>query len=140
MCAGLSAAAIDRLRANLRNSTVESRVTYDYSADLIQNGLSNGTQPYYILPTPSVVITPGVAEDVLTAVQFAADNCLKIAALGTGHQIAGLALPQAGLTINMKNLNAATIDPSSRLSVVQVYFHPPGDFIGKAKVQGMRGR
>ena len=66
------------------------------------------------------VVTPLTAEDVVAAVQFAADFCLKVAALGTGHQIAGLALAEAGVTIQMRNLNATSFDNTTFVATAQV--------------------
>lgn len=72
----------------------------------------------------SFVVIPNTAEDVVTAVQFAADFCLKVAALGTGHQLAGLALPAAGMTIKMQNFRNISFDPTTNIATVGVWHLP----------------
>ena len=68
-------------------------------------------------------MTANVPEDVVAAVQFAADYNLKVSALGGGHQLAGLALPECGVTIEMYKLQSLSFDPASNLATVQV--RPP---------------
>ena len=65
------------------------------------------------------IVTPNVPEDVLPTVQFAADYGLKVQALGTGHQLSGVALAECGVTINMKNLEKIEYDPKTFLVTVQ---------------------
>ena len=53
------------------------------------------------------------------AVQFAADHSLKVSALGGGHQLAGIALPDGGVTILMYKLQYLALDPATNLTTVQ---------------------
>lgn len=69
------------------------------------------------------VVTANVPEDVVAAVQFAADYNLKVSALGSGHQLAGLALPECGVTIEMYKLQYNDFDPATNLATVQA--NPP---------------
>ena len=66
-------------------------------------------------------MTPNVPEDVVAAVQFAADYHLKVSALGSGHQLAGIALPDCGITIQMYKLQGLKLDPVTNLTTVQVH-------------------
>ncbi|BDA51596.1 probable xylooligosaccharide oxidase at N-terminal half [Coccomyxa sp. Obi] len=93
--------------------------SYQYSADLISDGLSNRTDSVYILPVPRFIVTPNVVEDVVAAVQFAADHGLKVQARGTGHQLAGIALPECGVTIDMRNFQDSSLDETTGLVTVQ---------------------
>lgn len=46
-------AGIAQLQAQLSSpSALVAYPSYDYAADLIADGLSNGTQPYFVLPKP----------------------------------------------------------------------------------------
>ena len=65
------------------------------------------------------IVTPNVVEDVVAAVQFAADYGLKVQARGTGHQLAGLALAACGVTIDMKNFMESSLDEATGLATVQ---------------------
>jgi FAD/FMN-containing dehydrogenase len=65
------------------------------------------------------IVTANVPEDVLAAVQFAADYGLKVSALGGGHQLAGLALPLCGVTIEMYKLQYLDFDNATNLATVQ---------------------
>ena len=58
----------------------------------------------------------------MAAVQFAADYNLKVSALGGGHQLAGLALPGCGVTIEMYKLQYLNFDPATNLATVQAVF------------------
>ena len=64
-------------------------------------------------------MTANVPEDVVEAVQFAADYGLKVSALGGGHQLAGMALPECGVTILMYKLQYLALDPATNLTTVQ---------------------
>ena len=55
----------------------------------------------------------------MAAVQFAADYNLKVSALGGGHQLAGIALPDCGVTILMYKLQYLDMDPLTNLTTVQ---------------------
>ena len=66
------------------------------------------------------IVTPNVPEDVVKAVQFGATHRLKVAARGTGHQLAGLILPEGGITIDMRNMVHASFDSATNISTLQV--------------------
>ena len=65
------------------------------------------------------IVTANVPDDVVAAVQFAADHSLKVSALGGGHQLAGIALPECGVVILMYKLQYLALDPVTNLTTVQ---------------------
>ena len=66
------------------------------------------------------LVTANLPEDVVAAVQLAADHDLKVSALGGGHQLAGIALPDCGITILMYKLQYLAMDSVTNLTTVQV--------------------
>ncbi|MBW1599201.1 FAD-binding oxidoreductase [Streptomyces sp. JJ38] len=65
---------------------------------------------------PTLVVQPVSAQDVATAVRFAADHGLLLSVKGGGHNIAGTALADGGLTLDMSRMREVTVDPSARLA------------------------
>ncbi len=55
----------------------------------------------------------GVA-DVMSAVRFARDQGLPVAVRGGGHNVAGTAMSDGGLTIDLSEMNSVRVDPVSR--------------------------
>jgi FAD binding domain/Berberine and berberine like len=60
----------------------------------------------------------GVA-DVVAAVRFARDHDLEIAVRGGGHNVAGTAVCDGGLIIDLSAMRAVLVDPASRTAWVQ---------------------
>ncbi|MCH0565915.1 MULTISPECIES: FAD-binding oxidoreductase [unclassified Streptomyces] len=67
---------------------------------------------------PALVVRPTSARDVAAAVRFAADHGLLLSVKGGGHNIAGTALADGGLTLDMSRMREVTVDPSRRLAHV----------------------
>ena len=57
-----------------------------------------------IAKTPAVVVQPAGTADVVAAVEFARDHGLALSVRGGGHNIAGTALADGGVTIDMSRL------------------------------------
>ena len=77
----------------------------------------------------------GVA-DMMTAVKFARDNDLPVAVRGGGHNIAGKAVSDGALMIDLSGMNSVRIDPDSR----RAYVGPGatlGDFDHEAQAFGL---
>jgi hypothetical protein len=68
---------------------------------------------------PALVVQPASSLDVATAVDFARENRLLFSVKGGGHNIAGTALVDAGMTIEMSLLKAVEVDPAARTARVQ---------------------
>jgi FAD/FMN-containing dehydrogenase len=69
--------------------------------------------------TPSHVVQPTGTADVVAAVGVARDLGLPLTVRGGGHHIAGLALADGGVTIDMAGLRDVVVDPEARTATVQ---------------------
>jgi FAD/FMN-containing dehydrogenase len=67
---------------------------------------------------PSVIARCGSVEDVIRALRFGRERDLEIAVRGGGHSVAGKALTEGGLVIDLRGLNAVTVDPGARTVTV----------------------
>jgi hypothetical protein len=68
---------------------------------------------------PAVVARCSTTEDVAEAVRFGRTAGLEIAVRCGGHNIAGLAVPDGGLMIDLTPMNAVRVDPSLKRAWVQ---------------------
>ncbi len=64
--------------------------------------------------TPAVVVRPTGAADVITAVEFGRDHDLPIAVKGGGHSVAGHAVCDDGLVIDLAPMSSVRVDPDAR--------------------------
>ncbi|KAK9905734.1 hypothetical protein WJX75_005354 [Coccomyxa subellipsoidea] len=99
---------------------LRTEVTYAQAAELVPDGLSEGNAPFFQMPVPQYIVTPENEQDVVKAIQFAADHGLKTSARGTGHQISGIAVPSCGIVIDMSNLNKISLAPDLQSATVQM--------------------
>ena len=68
-----------------------------------------------VTKTPALVVQPASARDVAATVRFARDNGLLLSVKGGGHNIAGTAIADQGLTLNMARMCDVNVDPTARL-------------------------
>jgi FAD/FMN-containing dehydrogenase len=68
---------------------------------------------------PAVIARCVTTSDVVHAVNFARDNRLLLAVRGGGHHIAGNALCDNGLVIDLSNMKAARVDPAARRATIE---------------------
>src|SRR5437879_126744 len=68
---------------------------------------------------PAVIARCAATSDVVRAVNFARDNRLLLAVRGGGHNIAGNALCDDGLVIDLSKMKAAQVDPARRRVVIE---------------------
>jgi FAD/FMN-containing dehydrogenase len=68
---------------------------------------------------PAIIARCSSTEDVVHAVNFARDNALVLAVRGGGHNIAGSALCDDGIVIDLSPMKAAQVDPGSRRVIVE---------------------
>lgn len=68
---------------------------------------------------PAVIVQCADADDVPTAIRFARTNHLEISIRGAGHNIAGNALCDDGLTIDFSNMKAVRVDAAEKRAYVQ---------------------
>jgi FAD/FMN-containing dehydrogenase/pimeloyl-ACP methyl ester carboxylesterase len=72
-----------------------------------------------ITKTPALVVQATGTDDVVAAVGFARDHGLALSVRGGGHNIAGSALADGGVTIDMSQLRQVTVNPVARTATVQ---------------------
>ncbi|AXI55089.1 6-hydroxy-D-nicotine oxidase (plasmid) [Pseudoseohaeicola sp. NH-UV-7] len=74
---------------------------------------------------PALIAECTGTADIITAVQFAAEHGLLTSVRGGGHNIAGSAVCDNGLMIDLSGLRAVRVDPEGRRAFVQ-----PGALLG----------
>ena len=79
-------------------------------ATLLWNGM--------IKKRPAIVIRPQSTDDVVRTINFVRDNELEVSIRGGGHNIAGLALSDGGITLDMSPMKAVEVDVEARLARV----------------------
>jgi FAD/FMN-containing dehydrogenase len=79
-------------------------------ATLIWNGM--------IKKRPALVVRPASTGDVVRTVNFVRDNELEVSIKGGGHNIAGLALSDGGITLDMSAMNGVDVDADAHLARV----------------------
>jgi FAD/FMN-containing dehydrogenase len=67
---------------------------------------------------PALVLQPASAADVAAAVGFARAHGLLLGVKGGGHNIAGTAIAEGGLTLDLSGLCQLTVDPEAGLAHV----------------------
>ena len=68
-----------------------------------------------ITKRPAVVVRPATVRDVVRTLEFVRDNELQLSIKGGGHNIAGLALCDGGVTLDMSTMNDVEVDVEARL-------------------------
>jgi FAD/FMN-containing dehydrogenase len=114
----LSTDILTALRPQLRGSLcLEDEAGYD-EARTIWNAM--------IDRRPGAVVRCHGASDVIRAVRFARDNGLLVAVRGGGHNIAGNAVCEGGLLIDLSPMRSVRVDPTKRTARVE-----PGVTLGE---------
>jgi FAD/FMN-containing dehydrogenase len=90
----------------------------DFSGDVLADGEAGYDEARTIFNSmiekrPAAIAQCTGAEDVRAALGFARDNGLEIAVRGGGHSVAGACLSEGGLTIDLRRMNAVTVDPEA---------------------------
>ncbi|GAA2410380.1 FAD-binding oxidoreductase [Streptomyces glaucosporus] len=67
---------------------------------------------------PAVIAQCGTVRDVAEAIRFGRENGLEIAVRGGGHGVAGTALSDGGLVVDLRRMHAVTVDPQARTARV----------------------
>ena len=63
---------------------------------------------------PAVIVQCADAADVQRSIAFASENRLELTIRGAGHNIAGNAVCENGLMIDLSTLKGVTVDPNKR--------------------------
>jgi len=67
---------------------------------------------------PALIARCRVADDVVTAVDFARNQDLRVSVRCGGHSVAGKSVCDDGLMIDLSQMNTVTIDPEARMARV----------------------
>jgi FAD/FMN-containing dehydrogenase len=103
--------AIDALRRRLRGPLLFPGEEGFDEATLLWNGM--------IDKTPALVVRPSDTGDVVASVDFARDQRVGLSVHGGGHNIAGTALADGGMTLDMSRLRGVHVDPVARTATVE---------------------
>jgi FAD/FMN-containing dehydrogenase len=107
----LQAAKVKGLRGSLRGEVIlPGDAAYD-SARKIWNAM--------IDKRPAVIVRCAGTDDVVRAVNFAKDNGLTLAIRGGGHNIAGNAMCDGGLVVDLSHMKAANVDAAKRRVTIE---------------------
>lgn len=68
---------------------------------------------------PAVIARCASTADVVAAVRYARDTGLALAVRGCGHNIAGKALVDDGLVVDLSGMNSVSVNPDARRATVQ---------------------
>lgn len=113
----ISASALEALTATLRGTLLYATDEDYQTARTVWNAM--------IDRRPGVIVRCMGAADVINAVRFARDNGLLLAVRGGGHNIAGNAVCDGGLMIDLSQMRSIRVDPVAQRAVVE-----PGATLG----------
>lgn len=109
--AGLDSALIKALQARLEGELLQpADAGYD-AARSIWNGM--------IDKRPALIVRCRTSQDVVEAVNFARDNRLTLAVRSGGHNVAGSAVVDGGLMIDLSPMKAIHVDPERGIAAAQ---------------------
>src|SRR5215208_521423 len=113
----LTEEAFEAFRQRLRGPLLSRQDASFEDATRLWNGM--------IEKTPALAARPTGTANIVTALGFARNHDLALSVRGGGHNIAGTALADGGLTIDMSRLRDVVVDPDTRTATVQ-----PGCLLG----------
>jgi FAD/FMN-containing dehydrogenase len=109
--ASVSAQALDGLRSGLRGRVLMPGSAEYEAARSIWNAM--------IHRRPAVIAHCAGAADVIHAVKFARQHGLLVSERGGGHNIAGSAVCDGGLMIDLSGMKSVRVDPQARTARVE---------------------
>ena len=105
-----SSQAIDKLRSMINGRVLTPQDAVYDDVRQIWNAM--------IDRRPAVIVQPSDSGDVAPAIKFARENALEISVRGAGHNIAGNALCNDGLTIDFSNMKQVRVDAGNKRAYV----------------------
>ena len=102
---------IEALDTSLRGSVFESGSAEYDEARTLWNAMVDRR--------PGLVVRAQGASDVATAVKFARDNNLLLSIRSGGHQIAGHAVAEGALLLDLSRMSSVSVDPAARTARVE---------------------
>ena len=107
----MDALSLDRLQKQVRAPLVtRSHPAYD-GARRVWNGM--------IDRRPLLIVQPECRREVAAAIAFAREHDLPLSVKGGGHGVAGRAVCDDGLVIDLSRMGAVRVDPAARTATVQ---------------------
>jgi FAD/FMN-containing dehydrogenase len=106
----ISAKSIDALRSGFAGSVLTASDAAYHEARVLYNAM--------IDTRPAVIAQCETNADVQAAIRFARETGLEIAVRGGGHSVAGNALVEGGLVIDLRRMNTVTVDEAARIATV----------------------
>jgi FAD/FMN-containing dehydrogenase len=102
----LDATALELLRADVRGEVSTPGVAGYDEARALWNGM--------IDRHPAAIVLVEGADDVAVAIRFAREHGLTVTVRGGGHGVAGNALSDGGLVVDLRRLRSVEVDPDAR--------------------------
>ena len=120
---GYAVATLNRERTRLTSaelSDLDARVAGDLLCPA-DDGWGEAVQRWngMVETMPALVLQPESAEDVGTAVRFAREREILLSVKGGGHNIAGTAVADGGLMLDMSRMRKVVVDPEASLAHVE---------------------
>jgi len=103
----VSDAALSRLRSSVAGAVLTASDPPYAEARHIWNGTVDRH--------PSVIVRCTSVSDVQAALRFAVENDLQFSVCGGGHNVAGWAVADGGLMIDLRELSGIDVDPDNRI-------------------------
>lgn len=98
--------AVNQLKSALAGQLLSPESEHYDDARALWNGM--------IETRPALIVQCAGAADVVAAVAFARDHRARVAVKGGGHNVAGLALCEGGVVIDLSKLRSIHVDPRAR--------------------------
>jgi FAD/FMN-containing dehydrogenase len=104
-------AAVQEFKANLRGELIRPEDSGYDAARKVWNGM--------IDKRPALIVRCAGVADVISAVNFARTNRLLVAVRGGGHNVAGNAVCDGGIVIDLSRMKGMRVDPAARIARAQ---------------------
>jgi FAD/FMN-containing dehydrogenase len=108
---GASRGAVDELAARLRGHVLVPGDRGYERARRVFNAM--------IDRRPAIIVRCAAAQDAIEGVNFAREHGAAVSVKGGGHSVAGNAVCDGGVTLDLSPMNAADVDPARLVATVQ---------------------